>query len=318
MDVGAALQAYQQTLTQRWQTALARAGPDQGGAFAALDLPTLAAVTAALTAYLADGDVVALRRALVAQLGQLSDLHLATTLRGLLVFRRVAESVLVEADDVDLEPLPIREALQRLVDQSSLTLAEIFQTWSADRFAAQAARIAELEERLAVMLPRDPVTGLFTRAFFRERLNAEWRIASRYRRPLSVIVVAVDRFEALKGFEGGAQVSPVLRAIADTLVVSVRSADLVARIAADRFAMVLAETDGIGANALAERLCERVRTLPTEIARETWWPAVSVGVADYRERMPSAETLLRRAEAAMNQARQAGGDQVVWDSNGSA
>src|SRR5439155_26444051 len=153
------------------------------------------------------------------------------------------------------------QAWDGAVDEALATLAETYQAATADHERAQMERIYELEEKLATTSTRDSATGVFTRAFFRERLSAEWRISDRYRRPLSLLVVALDGLEALKGVEDGRPEAQALRAVANLLVGSSRAADLVARLGVDRFAMILPETDGIGANQLAERLCVRTRDL---------------------------------------------------------
>jgi GGDEF domain-containing protein len=81
--------------------------------------------------------------------------------------------------------------------------------------------------------------------------------ASRYRRPASVAIVE------LKAERDGVKIDPFMPALAGPLARAIRqdsrATDLVARVAAARFQLLLPETNEAGAERLAERLAERCR-----------------------------------------------------------
>ena len=81
--------------------------------------------------------------------------------------------------------------------------------------------------------------------------------ASRYRRPASVAIVE------LRAEREGVRIDPFMPALAGPLTRAIRldtrATDLVARVAAGRFQLLLPETNEAGAEQLAERLAERCR-----------------------------------------------------------
>jgi diguanylate cyclase (GGDEF)-like protein len=299
------LRANELELVERWQAWLATQPASRRGALAGAAPGNLGGCVAGVLTLLERGDGEPLRQTYGGLIAGNLQFPLAETQRELAGLRRIGREAVGTAAEL--------QEWDGAVDEALATLAETYQAATADHERARMERVYELEEKLATTNSRDSATGVFTRAFFRERLSAEWRISDRYRRPLALLIVALDGLEALKGVEEGHAEAQALRAVANMLVGSSRAADLVARLGVDRFAMILPETDGIGASQLAERFCARARDLDIAGAPAGWSLRLSAGVAHRRDEIAGAEELLRRAEAALARARAAGGDSAEWD-----
>lgn len=158
---------------------------------------------------------------------------------------------------------------------------------------------------------RDHLTRLYNRRFFEERLTAEVAYAVRHSAPLSLIVFDIDRFKQINDTHGHAAGDLALKAVAAVLAGGVRTEDLVARYGGEEFT-VLARGAGIeGAMALAERLRERVQSLPLEHEGVTLRVQVSGGAAALSDKVTNARKLLRAADGALFDAKEQGRNRVL-------
>ena len=169
-------------------------------------------------------------------------------------------------------------------------------------------RLTELEAELARTRTHDPlVESLLTLRAFRTQLELDVKRAERYRRPLSVAVLDVDRFGRINAEQGFAAGDQVLSAVGRLVAESTRVNDLACRVGADEFAVMLPETPGPGGVQAVERLLVRLERLE---AAGTRGLAASVGVA---ELCPghTGEQLLAAARSALELARAEGGGRVA-------
>jgi diguanylate cyclase (GGDEF)-like protein len=152
--------------------------------------------------------------------------------------------------------------------------------------AATTFRIAYADEvevnyqrRLAEVALRDPLTGVYNRRHFGERLAAEFAAARRYGRPVSLVLADVDHLNRVNEAHGREAGDEVLRGVAQVLQSLVRGADVVARVGGDEFAILLRETDLAGAQKLAERLRQSVEEMRTQFADKEVAVTATFGIA---------------------------------------
>ncbi|MFZ5755375.1 MAG: CHASE domain-containing protein [Pseudomonadota bacterium] len=106
----------------------------------------------------------------------------------------------------------------------------------------------------------DGLTGLANRAFCDRMLLAEWERAVRFGKPVSVVLIDIDRFADYNARLGPLAGDDALRRVAVVLsTVPARSSDMVCRYAGDRFAVILPETGNEGASQLAHRAVAAVK-----------------------------------------------------------
>lgn len=182
--------------------------------------------------------------------------------------------------------------------------------------------IAELEERvrertaeLEKLSLTDPLTNIANRRSFDRCLVSEWNRAVRTRQPLSMILIDVDFFKILNDTDGHVTADDALKAIAGCLQrVTHRSTDLAARYGGDEFVLILPDTTAEGAAAIAAQVQDSIRELNivnsgSDIANTI---TVSQGIATVLpESKGGWSSLLRDADRALYQAKEAGRDRMV-------
>jgi len=146
----------------------------------------------------------------------------------------------------------------------------------------------------------DPLTGILNRRGFLTIGHALEESAHRQGLPLAVLTADVNRLKHVNDEYGHAAGDDMLRAVAETLTSTLRTADVVARVGGDEFAVILtgarAPTDAtVAAERINQRLAERARR------QELAYPVtVSIGIASGSpDAAYSLHGLLRDADEAM-------------------
>ncbi len=180
--------------------------------------------------------------------------------------------------------------------------------------AERTAELAERNDDLRRLATQDGLTEIANHRRFKEVLGQEWRRARRYGEPLSLLLVDVDRFKQYNDTYGHPAGDECLRRVAAALRETVRRPfDFVARYGGEEFAVLLPETDLLGARAVAERLRGDVQALGIEHGASDVGPSVTIsaGVAMARGGVgASPEELLGAADAALYRAKHAGRNRV--------
>jgi diguanylate cyclase (GGDEF)-like protein len=155
-------------------------------------------------------------------------------------------------------------------------------------------------QRLAVT---DPVTDLYNRHKLTETLDLEIERAQRYRRPLSLIMIDMDRLKDINDTYGHPAGDEALRVVAAAIRSQVRRVDLATRYGGDEFVIVLPEASEADAQAIAQRIsCEIGARNPGP-----WHVSASFGVAAWENGIPTGEELITRADRALYANKRLGG-----------
>ena len=173
---------------------------------------------------------------------------------------------------------------------------------------ARRIELIDAERTTATYLSRhDSLTSLPNRRAFDDFLHESFTLAQRYHRPLSLLSIDVDHFKAYNDAFGHPAGDEVLTAIAQVFAAAARETDLVARVGGEEFAVIMPETEGAGAHALAERIRAEIAALRPAARSLT----VSIGVATLSGRTGTAAALWRRCDRALYSAKRAGRNRVV-------
>jgi diguanylate cyclase (GGDEF)-like protein len=168
-------------------------------------------------------------------------------------------------------------------------------------------RHAEELERLATT---DAMTNLHNRRHFLALAEAEWSRFQRYHRPLTLLLIDLDRLKAINDRFGHAAGDTAMVAAAEVFRNNRREPDIVARVGGDEFAMLLPETDATQAQVVADRLRQELKQRPlTDGGGLTL--TVSIGVAQAAVSMPNIDALMKAADRGLYQAKAAGRDRAV-------
>jgi two-component system cell cycle response regulator len=124
-----------------------------------------------------------------------------------------------------------------------------------------ALRTKRFQDMLAQRAMIDGLTGLWNRTHFDQRMHEEVAAAARYDRPMSLIMMDVDKFKNLNDNHGHPFGDEVLQAVGDVLQDSARTSDWPCRYGGEEFGLILRETDLEGAVIMAERVREEIESL---------------------------------------------------------
>ena len=162
-------------------------------------------------------------------------------------------------------------------------------------------------ELLTIQSTTDTLTGLNNRRGFQQHIDKEVSGAMRYSQPLSLIMLDVDHFKSFNDTFGHQAGDQALAEIAAHIKASVRESDTVARYGGEEFAMILPNTDALGAEILAERCLERI-----EMADWAKRPmTMSAGMTTYTGGNTSSAALISEADQALYHAKDTGRNRAV-------
>jgi diguanylate cyclase (GGDEF)-like protein len=185
-------------------------------------------------------------------------------------------------------------------------------TFVSDRIAMVLRRreheLREMNSRLEDLSQRDPLTQLFNRRYFVQRVEEELQRVRRGR-PCALVMMDLDRFKHINDKQGHLAGDELLRKIATAIQEKTRAVDVVGRYGGDEFVVLLTDTDAEQAPIVAERLVRTVRGLGSEAdARRPVTASLGVAIARPED---SVNTLLSAADEAAYRAKAAGGDRFV-------
>lgn len=173
------------------------------------------------------------------------------------------------------------------------------------RVAERTQALEEANQRLSEQAMRDPLTGLANRTALQQHLTQALSRNQRRQELLAVMLIDLDGFKPINDQYGHGLGDRVLAEVAQRLNLFKRESDLAARLGGDEFVMACENVHCAEAvQQLAERLLDRLNQ-PLTLEGHTVHVAASIGIALSRDE-DDTTTLIRRADAAMYQAKAAG------------
>ena len=170
-------------------------------------------------------------------------------------------------------------------------------------------QLRERNKELDRVTRTDALTGLYNRRHLEERLGQIMSAARRSGRAVSVLMCDLDGFKAINDTRGHNVGDTVLRVIGERLRREVRAEDVAGRWGGEEFLVILEDTAAVDAVVVAERIRSCIGNEPIEVAGEApVQVTVSIGrAAGTRD----GEELVRRADAALYDAKAAGRNRVM-------
>ncbi|MBA2781249.1 GGDEF domain-containing protein [Billgrantia kenyensis] len=166
------------------------------------------------------------------------------------------------------------------------------------------------ELKLTRLATVDPLTGLANRARLIDVFHWEQAQARRKGTPLSLLMLDLDRFKRINDEHGHEAGDTVLVAFARMLEKRLRETDLISRFGGEEFLVLLNNTDGKRALAIAEELRQSLEQLAIEHQGKILKLTVSIGVAEYGPDGMDLDALSRVADERLYQAKAKGRNRV--------
>lgn len=171
----------------------------------------------------------------------------------------------------------------------------------------------EANESQRIASACDHLTGIANRRTFYEQAELELARGHRSPRNISLIMIDADHFKTINDRHGHAGGDAVLRDLAQLMAATFREVDVVARIGGEEFAVLLPSTSLEGAVVVAERLRDAVTSRCVSIDGTDIRYTVSAGVTVTDSASTPIDVLMRRADAALYNAKRAGRNRVEID-----
>ena len=174
---------------------------------------------------------------------------------------------------------------------------------------ANAIQNARYVQRVRHMAYVDGLTGIYNRRFFETRIEEEIERAKRYQGAMSVIMFDIDHFKRLNDEFGHLLGDDVLRQVSNIFSQNLRKADIACRFGGEEFAIIVPETTGEDAFAVADKLRKVIGQTPFPgVPRSV---TVTAGVASFPANGTSRDELVKAADEALYSGKQAGRNTVV-------
>jgi diguanylate cyclase (GGDEF)-like protein len=178
------------------------------------------------------------------------------------------------------------------------------------KFLASGHIESAYHEEIHRLVTTDGLTGLPNRRAFEEALQREFSRASRYKRPLSLLMIDVDFFKRVNDTLGHLAGDAALRQVGALLRGNLRRDDLAARLGGEEFAVLLPEIDRAGAVVAAEKLRRLVEARPVVFEERRWPLTISLGIACRGVTDTEAIEIVRRADDMLYAAKREGRNRV--------
>lgn len=181
-------------------------------------------------------------------------------------------------------------------------------------------RVKEANRELQALAIKDAVTGAYNRRYLETALPNEVSRAKRYRLPLSVLMLDVDRFKDINDAHGHPFGDEVLKTLITLIRQATREPDIITRYGGEEFCLVLPNTDRDGSRLMGERIRGVIEEHRFEQGSASCNATVSIGAATLGDteapetpQTEDASALLDRADRALYRAKQLGRNRVcVW------
>lgn len=183
------------------------------------------------------------------------------------------------------------------------------------QFAAIFSDISERkyqENKIHQLAYLDELTGLANRRMFMDRLKLALANAHRHQHQMAVLFLDLDLFKRINDTLGHQAGDDALKEVAKRLQATVREGESVARLGGDEFTILLPEINDIGSlESLAKRLVSQF-DLPFRLQEQDFFLTTSIGISVYPKDAQSADQLIKHADVAMYQAKNAGRNQYCF------
>jgi diguanylate cyclase (GGDEF)-like protein len=163
-------------------------------------------------------------------------------------------------------------------------------------------------ERLA---RTDVLTGMYNRRAFYELGESALNQARRYNRPLTVLMLDIDRFKSINDNYGHAIGDAAIKAFANVIRETHRMTDISGRVGGEEFAILMPETSLQEAAELAERLRQKIAETLIKVEDKNLRITSSLGVAECNDKSNSLDALMASADLALYKAKETGRNKVV-------
>jgi diguanylate cyclase (GGDEF)-like protein len=167
-----------------------------------------------------------------------------------------------------------------------------------------------LEDQAQRML-LDPLTKVYNRAAFGDRLELEYRRWIRSQHSLRVVLFDVDKFKAINDSFGYTAGDKALKIIARTMLKELKETDTVARFSGEEFILLLPEQNDNESYQIVQTIQSQVSKLPFKFKDQSITITLSASSTTFKD-SDTPEEVLERLNRKLSEAKNFGPNQLTW------
>jgi diguanylate cyclase (GGDEF)-like protein len=206
---------------------------------------------------------------------------------------------LVEISDWMIRTFSVMSVLSTI---SSLTIV----------FYYYASNLTEVHNELRKLAGTDSLTGIANRRVLFEEGHDYFRLATKYHRQFSLMLIDIDFFKNINDKYGHPVGDRVLEELADLLRNNVRQRDLCARYGGEEFAVILKDAEPEGNLTIAKNFHQQVENHLFSITEnERIAITVSIGITSFQDNLDDFDQMVVKADQALYLAKENGRNQIV-------
>lgn len=165
--------------------------------------------------------------------------------------------------------------------------------------------------RVKLISETDELTGVFNVRAFNSLAAQEFKLAARYGRDLSLMMIDSDDLKRVNDTYGHEAGDMLIRAVVAGIRASIKASDIVARYGGDEFVCLFPGANRDAATGIGERIRSQVADNPLHVDGREVPVSVSIGVASYPVHGDRHETVARNADKALYLSKTAGRNRVT-------
>lgn len=224
---------------------------------------------------------------------------------------RLVEAFKAGVDDYLVKPFSVKVLMARL--RAGQRLTQLKEEISREREEVRriASELAVTNRRLQRLALTDPLTLLPNRRYGMDSLEQEWDTAKNRDRPVTCMLIDLDRFKQINDTYGHDTGDTALKQAAKILKNAARTQDIVSRIGGEEFMVICPDTPLKEGAQHAELIRKTFENSLINAGTERIKINVSIGLAEYNPAMPHFSALIKAADEALYQAKLNGRNRVV-------
>ncbi|MDW6003375.1 GGDEF domain-containing protein [Vibrio mangrovi] len=167
-----------------------------------------------------------------------------------------------------------------------------------------------LEDQAQRML-QDPLTKVYNRAAFHDRLELEYHRWIKTQHPLRVVLLDIDNFKVLNQSFGYSAGDKALKIIARTILKELSETDTVARFSGEEFMIIMPDRAEQESRLLVQNIQHHVENLPFKFKDKNLTITLSGASAAFQEG-DTPDEVLEQVYRSLQEAKKAGPNQIIW------
>jgi len=160
---------------------------------------------------------------------------------------------------------------------------------------------------------KDPLTGLYTRRAFDDKMEEEILVSARTKKPFSLAILDIDHFKKINDTYGHQIGDEILKYVAHILKSSIREFDFVARYGGEEFAIIMPQTDKKTSLSILTNIRNIIKTYPPVIEEKTINITLSIGLSEFPTEALSKSQIIRVSDERLYQAKNEGRDRIIYE-----